>query len=360
MSSIDTSVSSPINVALIGYGFVGKLFHAPLIRAVPGLNLKIVVSSDASKVNADLPEVTVVSSAQAAVDDPSIDLVVIATPNDTHAPLAELALKAGKHVVIDKPFTLDIQEARNLIQCAAQHDRLLSVFHNRRWDSDFLSIKQLIDDGKVGRVAHFESHIDRYRPLVRERWREQDLPGSGLWFDIGPHLIDQALQLFGLPLSVQGNIAKLRDNAKINDWAHVTLNYSKHKVILHCSMLVAGGSPRFIVHGTEGSLVKHKADNQENQLSAGLTPEDAQWGEDNDPVVYYAPETDPVIINSLKGDQSQYYHGIYKALSQQGENPVSSLQALAVMAVMEAAVVASDSGQTQQLPLTTEELAAWR
>lgn len=227
--------NNTINIALIGYGFVGKTFHAPLIRSVPGLNLAFVASRDEEKVKRDLPDVTVIASPEAAVQHPDVDLVVIASPNATHAPLARLALNAGKHVVVDKPFTLDMQEARELIALAEEKQRLLSVFHNRRWDSDYLGIRQVIEQGTLGAVKHFESHFDRFRPEVRVRWREQNVPGSGLWFDLGPHLIDQALQLFGLPQSVQGNIATLRDGAEINDWAHVVLNYPAHKVILHCS-----------------------------------------------------------------------------------------------------------------------------
>ena len=153
-----------------------------------------------------------------------------------------------------------MQEARELIALAEEKGQLLSVFHNRRWDSDYLGVRRAIEQGLVGRVVQFESHIDRFRPQVRVRWREQNVPGSGLWFDLGPHLIDRALQLFGLPESVQGNIATLREQAEVNDWAHVVLNYPEHRVILHCSMLVAGGVSRFSVHGDKGSLIKAHAD----------------------------------------------------------------------------------------------------
>ncbi|VDA08080.1 scyllo-inositol 2-dehydrogenase (NADP(+)) [Klebsiella pneumoniae] len=213
---------------------------------------------------------------EAAVQHPDVD-GGHRLPNATHAPLARLALNAGKHVVVDKPFTLDMQEAR-ADRHGGEKQRLLSVFHNRRWDGDYLGIRQMIEQGTLGAVKHFESHFDRFRPEVRVRWREQNVPGSGLWFDLGPHLIDQALQLFGLPQSVQGNIATLRDGAEINDWAHVVLNYPAHKVILHCSMLVAGGSSRFTVHGDKGSVIKARADQQESQLLAGVVPGSAGWG----------------------------------------------------------------------------------
>lgn len=348
-----------LNTVLIGYGFAGKTFHAPLISATAGLNLYAVASSDAAKVHADLPGIQVIADPQQAIAHPEVDLVVIASPNTTHAPLARQALEAGKHVVVDKPFTLDMQEARELIALAQEKGLLLSVFHNRRWDSDYLGIRQAIEQGKVGQVVQFESHIDRFRPQVRVRWREQNVPGSGLWFDIGPHLIDQVLQLFGLPQSVQGNIATLRDGAEVNDWAHVVLTYPAHRVILHCSMLVAGGVSRFSVHGSKGSVIKARADRQESQLLAGVTPGSAGWGEDDDAMVLYSGEAQTQLPVPA-GDQRQYYIQIANALNGAQENPVPPEQALAVMAVLEAAVKSSESGQAQQPALSDQEKSALR
>ncbi|MHA1055475.1 oxidoreductase [Enterobacter mori] len=349
-----------INIALIGYGFVGKTFHAPLIQSIEGLTLAVVSSRDEEKVKRDLPNVLVVATPEEAIQHPDVDLVVIASPNATHAPLAALALNAGKHVVVDKPFTLDMQEARELIALADEKQRLLSVFHNRRWDSDFLGIKQVIEEGRLGKVKLFESHIDRFRPEVRVRWREQNVPGSGLWFDLGPHLIDQTLQLFGLPQSVQGNIATLRDGAEINDWAHVVLNYPEHKVILHASMLVAGGTSRFTVHGDKASVVKARIDQQEAQLLAGVIPGSESWGEDSDDMVLFNAAGDATRLKTPKGDQRQYYINVRDALTGTIGNPVHPVEALAVMAVLEAAVKSSETGTTQTLDLTAEERALLR
>lgn len=217
----------------------------------------------------------------------------------------------------------------------------------------------MIEQGLIGQVSHFESHIDRYRPQVRVRWREQNLPGSGLWFDLGPHMVDQALQLFGLPLSVQANIATLRANAEVNDWAHVILNYPSHKVILHGSMLVAGGVSRFTVHGDQGSVVKARADGQESQLLAGVIPGSAGWGKDDDALSLFVG-TEPVrTLPTPDGDQRQYYIRLRDALRGDGANPVTALQALAVMAVLEAAETAARTGATETLPLTAAEIAAW-
>jgi predicted dehydrogenase len=349
-----------INIALIGYGFVGKTFHAPLIQSIEGLTLAVVSSRDEEKVKRDLPNVLVVATPEEAIQHPDVDLVVIASPNATHAPLAALALNAGKHVVVDKPFTLDMQEARELIALADEKQRLLSVFHNRRWDSDFLGIKQVIEEGRLGKVKLFESHIDRFRPEVRVRWREQNVPGSGLWFDLGPHLIDQTLQLFGLPQSVQGNIATLRDGAEINDWAHVVLNYPEHKVILHASMLVAGGTSRFTVHGDKASVVKSRIDQQEAQLLAGVIPGSESWGEDSDDMVLFDAAGDATRLKTPKGDQRQYYINVRDALTGTIGNPVHPVEALAVMAVLEAAVRSSETGSTQTLDLTAEERSQLR
>lgn len=349
-----------INIALIGYGFVGKTFHAPLIQSIEGLTLAVVSSRDEEKVKRDLPNVLVVATPEEAIQHPDVDLVVIASPNATHAPLAALALNAGKHVVVDKPFTLDMQEARELIALADEKQRLLSVFHNRRWDSDFIGIKQVIEEGRLGKVKLFESHIDRFRPEVRVRWREQNVPGSGLWFDLGPHLIDQTLQLFGLPQSVQGNIATLRDGAEINDWAHVILNYPEHKVILHASMLVAGGTSRFTVHGDKASVVKARIDQQEAQLLAGVIPGSESWGEDSDDMVLFDAAGDATRLKTPKGDQRQYYINVRDALTGTIGNPVHPVEALAVMAVLEAAVKSSETGSTQTLELTAEERSLLR
>ncbi len=250
-----------------------------------------------------------------------------------------------------------MQEARDLIALADEKRLLLSVFHNRRWDTDFLGIKQVIEQGSIGRVKHFESHIDRFRPEVRVRWREQNVPGSGLWFDLGPHMIDQALQLFGLPQSVQGNIATLRDGAEINDWAHVVLNYPEHRVVLHCSMLVAGGVSRFTVHGDKASVVKARIDRQEAQLLAGVIPGSESWGKDSDDMVLFNAQGEASTLRTPDGDQRQYYINVRNALSGEIENPVRPVEALAVMAVLEAAVKSSETGSTQALELTAQEIA---
>ena len=243
-----------LNVALLGYGYAGKTFHAPLIAATPGLRLAAVASSDPAKVRADLPDATVLPDAAAVLAQADLDLVVIATPNDTHADLARRALEAGRHVVVDKPFTLTLAEARELADLAASAGRVLSVFHNRRWDADFLTLRRLVADGTLGEVLALESRFDRFRPEVRKRWREAAIPGGGLWYDLGPHLVDQALRLFGPPDAVYADLALQRPGAEAVDYCHVLLRYPRRRVVLHASMLVAGDSPRFAAHGLRGQL----------------------------------------------------------------------------------------------------------
>jgi len=351
---------APLRVALLGFGFAGRRFHAPLIDAVDGLELRVVASRQEAAVKAALPRANVCASPWDAAVHPDVDLVVIATPNDSHAPLAELALRAGKHVVVDKPFTLTLDEARALRALAEERGLLLSVFHNRRWDSDFLALQALLAEGALGHVVHVESRFDRFRPDVRDRWREQAVPGAGLWYDLGPHLIDQALQLFGLPESVSGTRAALRDGAKVDDWFQFTLAYPRWQVVLQASMLIAARMPRFAVHGTRGSWLKFGMDSQEARLVAGEPPGAPGWGEDLLPGVRWdgsAPEGRPTV--APPGDYRRFYAGIRDALLGGASNPVTPAQALAVMAVLEAGLQAQARGCAQPLALADTERAAF-
>src|ERR1700678_387230 len=349
-----------LGVGLIGYGFAGKTFHAPLIAAVPGMALRAIASSDAAKVRKDFPDVAVFADPNAMMADSDIALIVIATPNESHAPLARAALEAGKHVVIDKPFTIDMKEARNLMRLAEQKDLLLSVFHNRRWDSDFLGARFGVESGVLGTVTHFESHIDRYRPLVRERWREQAVPGSGVWYDLSPHMIDQALTLFGLPDSIEANFAFERPGAKAVDWVNAILTYPRLRVILHASMLVAGGSAKFLVHGDKGSLVKRGIDQQEAQALNRMKPGAPGWGEDPDPLLIWDAQGDCREMPTPAGDHRLYYANIRDALTGAAPNQVPAIQALAVMAVLEGGIEAAASVKRTSVPLTAEERTAYQ
>ncbi|BFO10283.1 Uncharacterized oxidoreductase ydgJ [Serratia rubidaea] len=331
-------MAETLRVGLVGYGYASKTFHAPLIAGTPGLELAAVVSSDAGKVHADWPALPVVSEPQALFNDPTLDLIVIPTPNDTHYPLAQQALAAGKHVVVDKPFTVTLSQARALQQQAQQRGLLLSVFHNRRWDSDFLTLKTLLQEGSLGEVVYFESHFDRFRPQVRQRWREQGGAGSGIWYDLGPHLIDQALQLFGKPQTLFVDLGQLRPGSQSVDYFHALLQYGKRRVVLHGSMLAAAEGPRYIVHGTQGSYIKYGLDPQEDRLKAGDRLPQADWGYDmRDGVVTLS--RDDVLAEqpllTLPGNYPAYYAAIRDAINGDGANPVPAAEAIAVMEMIE-------------------------
>lgn len=352
--------SPPVRVGVIGYGYAGRTFHVPLLQATAGIELVAVGSSQAENVRQALPQVDVIADPCVLFARDDIDLVVIATPNDTHAPLAADALRAGKHVVIDKPFALNLAEARALMALADSSGRLLSVFQNRRWDSDFLAVSKAIADGEIGEVAHFKTHFDRFRPEVRARWREQAGPGAGIWYDLGPHLIDQALELFGLPTGVSGRLAIQRQDGESPDWAHVLLDYGKPQVILHASMLVAAGSRRFVVHGDRGSLIKARVDQQETQLLAGMTPGAPGWGNDSDPLVIDNGAGVTRQLPAPAGDYRQFYTGVRDAIRNSGANPVPPIQALAIMAVIEAAIASHrHGGGVVRLPLSDREVERW-
>jgi predicted dehydrogenase len=360
-SKLMNDEKQPIRVGLIGYGYAGRTFHAPLIRSVPGLQLTHVGSTKPDLVQAELPGSTV-CRAEALATQSGVDLIVIATPNESHFPLAAAALRAGKHVVIDKPFTVTLEEARNLRSLAKEHSRLLSVFHNRRWDSEILATKAILDSGMVGNVSHYECHMDRFRPTVRQRWREDPGPGTGLWFDLGPHLIDQALYLFGLPDSVSGSFGILRKGGKTDDWAHVQLIYEadRLRVILHSSLIVSGGGPRSTLHGTRASWVKFGADVQEQQLVSGMLPDDPAFGIDPHPgVVIYGETGAREEIAAPKGDQRKYYVDICDAIQNQQPPLITARDAVAVMAILETSFRSGAERRVLPLPFSQEEVSEW-
>jgi predicted dehydrogenase len=337
--------NSTLNVALIGYGFAGKTLHAPLIRSVPGLTLSTVVSSKPVKVKQDLPDVSVVAAADEAFSDPAVQLVVIATPNDTHFDLARRALAAGKYVVVDKPWTITVAEALELSKLAETAGRLVSVFHCRRWDADFRTIRHIIASGELGDIVHFESHYDRYRPTVLPRWREMPGPGNGIWYDLGSHLVDQVLQLFGMPEAVYADLAVQRTNAAAVDYFHVLLRYARTRVVLHGSNLVTAPRPRFEVHGTAGSFVKYGMDTQEPALRRGELPGTPGWGEDpqDGTLTTWVGEGPQVrTVRTIPGDYREYYQAILNAVRDDAPNPVTPGEALEVMRVLEAACRSSE------------------
>lgn len=331
-------MTPPIRVALIGYGLAGKAFHAPLICATPGLDLTAVVSSRKAEVGTYLPGVVILETLDQALDDPAIDLIVIATPDQLHHQQAMAAISAGKHVVVDKPLAPSLAEAREMAAQAVRASKLLSVFHNRRWDADFLTLKHLIASGKLGEVRQFESHFDRYRPAAGERWK--DRRASGVWQDLGPHLVDQAIQLFGMPSAVLADLAVQRPGGPAFDYAHVLLDQGPVKTILHMTQSAVANSLRFAVHGTRGSYIKHGSDPQEDQSKAGIAPGDPDWGIDPREGELTQSLADGTLwtqaVANQRGDYLAYYRELRTAIADGGTNPVPADQALKVMAILAA------------------------
>jgi len=336
--------STPLRAGLVGYGFAGQTFHAPVLSAVPGLELAAVASSQPDKVRADWPGVAVVPDVSAMVARADIDLVVVATPNAQHYPVAKAALEAGKHVVVDKPFTLDVAEARALEVLSRRNNRVLAVYQNRRFDADFLTLKDVLASGELGRPVYLESHFDRFRPEVRERWREQAVPGSGLWVDLGAHLVDQAMQLFGRPDTLQLDTAALRDGAVVEDYFHAVLRYERGahaplRVVLHATALAAEAAPRYIVHGTRGSYIKHGVDTQEDALRAGQRPPAAGWGVDplDGEITVIGSDGVPQrrVLPTRAGNYVDYYVAVRDAILGNGPNPVPPEQAVALMELLD-------------------------
>jgi scyllo-inositol 2-dehydrogenase (NADP+) len=338
---------TPIRTGLIGYGAAGSTFHAPLIAVEPRLHLARLASSRRDAIARSFPDVAIDFSAQALIESADVDLVVIATPNDTHFSLALAALQAGKHVVVDKPFAITSAEAMPLIIAARERNLKLSVFQNRRWDGDFLTVADVIGRGELGEINYVESHFDRYRPAIKQGWRERAKPGSGVFFDLGAHLVDQALQLFGLPEAVTADIAIQREHAEVDDYFHVVLRYGRRRVVLHASTLASAPGARFTVHGSLGSLVIIGIDAQEAALKAGQTPAGAHWGSN--------VKTSSATLTTMNGAHAievapgtypHFYRDMAAAIANNSAVPVDPCQALEVIRIIEMATLSSRDGRT--------------
>jgi scyllo-inositol 2-dehydrogenase (NADP+) len=301
-----------IRVGLLGRGMAGTVFHAPLIRAVRKLELAAAAGS---------------AEAAAVIADPAIDLVVIATPNLSHFPLARAALEAGKHVVVDKPFAVTVQEADELIALAAARGRTLTVFHNRRWDGDFLTVRALLESGRLGETMLFEAHWDRHRASIKEGWREEAADGAGLLYDLGPHLIDQALLLFGAPDALAADIGVQREGAAVDDYWSITLHYGARRVTLSAAMLVAAPRPRFALHGTGGSFVKYGLDTQEAALRAGRGPGDTGFGQSSEDGMLTTPDGVTIKIPTARGNYAEFYRAVAASLADGAPPPVDAADA---------------------------------
>ena len=311
------------------------------------MQLAAISSSKLSIVKVNHPSVTLFDSADKLITSGNIDLVIITAPNHVHFKLVKLCLESGVHVVVEKPMVTTSVEAQELVSIAKKRALVLSVFHNRRWDGDFLTVQKLLRENKLGEIKYFESHYDRFRPLVRQRWREEPGPASGIWYDLGSHLVDQTITLFGLPEALTARCLSLRNDSKTTDYFHVQLHYSGHEAVLHASSFAAAPNNRFRLEGSEGSFIKYGFDPQEEQLKNGLMPDQLGYGVEGKPQYgsLYS-ETSVELIETEMGCYQQYYQGIASAINIGGSNPVNSIDAVAVLKILELAEESSLTGKT--------------
>ncbi|MFC3197783.1 oxidoreductase [Parapedobacter deserti] len=350
-----------INVGLIGFGMAGQVFHAPVITSVEGLKLHRVSARRQEQrdvLRSRYADVIAVDDVKAIVHAADIDLVVIATSNVAHYALTSEALLAGKHVVVEKPFTITAKEANELIALAEAQNCILTVHHNARWNSDYLTVKRIIDSGRLGRLVSFEARYDRFRNTLRENaWREADLPGSGILYDLGAHLIDQSIQLFGFPNAVNADLRMQRPGARAVDDFELILNYPQLKVSLKGAMLVKEPSPRYALYGLNGTFVKYGIDPQEAALKAGESPrENPDWGREPREIwgklnVLLDGQDHIEHVESERGDYPAFYRNVYETICGRQSLAVKPEEARDVICVIESAQRSWDEKRTVALDL---------
>jgi len=343
-------MQEPIRVGVVGFGLAGRVFHTAVVQATPGLELAAVVQRSGDDAKKEYPEAHLARSVEEMLCDVGIRLVVIATPSYSHYELAKQCLHEQRHVVIDKPFTLTSAEAADLIHMARQRNLLLTAYQNRRWDGDFQTVREVIAGGELGRIVSLESHFDRFRPEPkRDVWRESGGPGGGILFDLGPHLIDQGMALFGIPDTISASVRVERDSAVVDDAFDLQFAYERQRltVFLRSTLTACTPGPRFIVHGTHGSFVKWGLDPQEEQLRSGMRPDapgfgqepESQWGE------LRVEDQEPRRVPTLHGDYRGFYENVRDVLLGKAEPAVTPEQAWRTTRLIELARESSGQGR---------------
>lgn len=353
----------PIGVGVVGFGLGGRVFHTAVVEATPGLELRCIVQRSGDDAGKTYPQVRQARSVEEMLQDVGIQLVVIATPNYSHFELAQQCLREQRNVVIDKPFTLTSAEAAELIRMARERKLLVTAYQNRRWDGDFQTVRQVIASGELGRLVTYESHFDRFRPAPRrDGWKESGGPGGGTLFDLGPHVVDQALTLFGKPETIFASVRMERDDAVVDDAFDIFLAYEEPHpmhVVLRATMTACSAGPRFALHGTKGSYIKFGLDPQEEQLKAGMgfdmpgfgeEPE-AAWGE-----LKICDEAAGGVrrVPTLRGDYRGYYANVRDALLGKAELEVKPEQAWRTARLIELARESSGQGRRLKVEFSSE------
>lgn len=333
----------PIRTALCSFGMSGWVFHAPFIAVNPGFELYAVWERTKNLAAAAYPNVKTVRSLEEILEDDTVELVVINTPNITHYEYTKKALLAAKHVIVEKPFTVTIAEGEELIALAKQCDKIITVYQNRRFDSDYRTVKKVVDDKLLGQIVEAEIHYDRYKEEIGPKLhKETPGPGTGLLYDLGSHLIDQALQFFGMPDSIFADIAIMRKVSKVDDYMELLLYYPGMRARIKSSYIVREALPSYVFHGTKGSFIKARTDVQEVMLQAHKVPGGAEWGvePESEKGLLHTEKDGKIIreyIPSLKGNYGDFYDGLYRAIREGAPVPVTAEQGLNIIRVIEAA-----------------------
>lgn len=336
-------MNTTINTGLLAFGMSGQVFHAPFIHAHPKFQLCAITERSKKVAQQYYPQVKSCDSVDEVINDPNIELVIINTPNNTHFEYAVRALKAGKHVLVEKPCTSNLKETIELFQIAKENNREIFVYQNRRWDSDFQSVEEILESGALGKVVEVNIRFERYKTAIGPKvFKETPIPGSGLLYDLGPHLIDQVISLFGKPANCYKSTACNREGSQVVDYAFLQLSYPENlKVNIHTSLLVAAPLPAFVVHGTNGSFIKERTDVQEAQLLAHMSPLDPEYGieaegqEGKLTLVSNEGIKSTTLIPSKKGEYIKIFDAVYQTLRNQEPFPISQDQILWQMELLE-------------------------
>ena len=340
-----------MNTALCSFGMSGLLFHAPFISEHPNFTLYGVLERSKNLAQKSYPAIKTFRSLDELLTDDSIELVVVNTPNVTHYDFSKKVIEAGKHLIVEKPFTATVEEANELIALAHKNKVILSVFQNRRYDSDFRTVQKILNEDLIGELVEAEFHYDRFDPdLSYKTHKEQPTPAVGSVYDLGSHIIDQALVLFGMPRAVFADLDSFRTNSKVTDYFNITLFYAAHRVILKSSYFVREPLPGYILHGAKGSFIKSKADVQETDLQVGKKPSSQDWGvePDTEQGLLHTEINGKIVkkkIPSLQGNYMRYYDTIYEAIRQNKPLEVTAEEATNVIKIIQAALQSHEKGK---------------